>query len=246
MDVQTASRERINQIKEYENAPITATKRNVIFGGMAVGTVAVSVLFATEIIMGAAAIGVVAVGGGLMIAGFKALKAADPLIKQKYKNMVLKARYEEAAKHSILELDNEIINRTNKIKEAGNTRNIVGGQVKGLKKQLDNMVEMKGMAETHKQMSEVYTKIENAYQVLGNNIVKAQKSLEEFKNQVKIYKTKQKFADAASAIMETMNADKSITDMLVLDVAFESIDNSYYTAMTEIENLEIDKDATYE
>ena len=233
------NQEAVNKIKDYENAPITGTQRTIITVVLAVLTFGFITLFASAILQGVAAVIALAVMSVVGIFGYKFLKAADPVIKQKLKNESLKAMYKEAAKNAIYQLDNDVISKKDKLIAAAKVRDSIKGDLKGLETDLRKTKADPDLVSAVPQIQQMYDATEKAYGILESNITTAQQQFKLWEKEVKVYKTKQKFADSANSIMSAINSENSLSDSLTF-VAMESIDSSFNTAMAAIENLELD------
>jgi hypothetical protein len=234
------NKEAVNKIKDYENAPVTGTQRTIITIVLAIITFGFITLFASAILQGVAAVVALVVMVVVGFFGYKFLKAADPVIKQKLKNESLKAMYKEASKNAIYQLDNDVITKKDKLLDAAKVRDSIKGDLKGLETDLRKTKADPDLVSAVPQIQQMYDATEKAYQTLEDNITTAQGQFLLWEKEVKIYKTKQKFADSANSVMSAINSEDSLGDQLTF-VAMESIDSNFNTAMAAIENLELDK-----
>lgn len=234
----SGNKEKMAEITAYENKPVTATKRNLLFaGGTIVGLLILS-LFVLQIIKGAIAFGVVAVVGVGAFFGLRFLKAADPLIRQKTKNYVLKQMVEEARKNAVIQLENQILTNRKRLEQGRDARNKMGGLVEKLKGKINPKNEGKPTYEKKVQMLE---RVQNAYNQICINMQKAKKADVAFAEKVAEYKDMDSFASIANEAMQMFSDsdNQGLEEMLSL-AAFEHIEDEFNVALVEIENKTFD------
>ena len=225
----------IDQIKQLQHAaenPSAATRNKLAIG---VGTVllVLSIMFSTQIISGVLALAMLIVGVPILIWVFIALRKADPLIKQKLDNELLKLMVNEASRNRIEQLSNDLITRRAKIESAKQARIKMLGQVKTLEKQLK---EANKNSSFYTNMKEQFDKFEKAVDIIKVKIQTSVEATDKFEEKVKEYKQYHKFTQTAQELTAALKGDSTLENMLT-DVAFEAIDNDFNGAMAEIDVL---------
>lgn len=224
----------LQKIDKLKNTKITSTPRNLIFGGLAVLGIFMTLVFAVQIITGMFALiltGVTLVGGFL---GLRFLKTMDPVIRQKTKNLVMEKMVEEAQENAIYQLDNQVILNKDRLEHARNARNKMGALVQQLKGSIKS--ENKGKAIYERKM-DMLVKVQLAYETMCSNLKAGAEANEVFKAKVNEYRDMNKFANIAGEAMALLGASgsKELEEMLSLE-AFSAIDGNFNTAIISIEN----------
>jgi len=223
---------KINELKKFENAPITSTQRNLIFGGLFIFTLAFMVMFASAILSGLAAlIGVIVVGVVLFFGG-RLMVAADPLIKQKTKNAVIKRMYQEAANNAIEQLSNQVLANVEKLKASREARDKMNALLKRMKSSLKPENIGKPIRIKKEETIKV---IEAAYNTMCQNVDMAAEANKKFEQKVNDYREFNSFSELANEAMAYANKDDKLSDMLSTH-AFESIGMEFDSAIAKIEN----------
>ncbi len=224
----------MNKIKDYKKEPITTNKRDIIFGICIVILLFFIGLFAMQIITGAIALVVSLIVGVGIIFGIKVLKSADPIIQQKLKNAELKIMFDEARKNATYQLDNQVIKNSERMLNAREARNKMGGMIESLRSAINPANEGKPNYEKKMKM---LNKVESAYEQIKTNLVKGAESNKLFAEKVKDYKDMEKFANMASQAMEFFKegGGSELEEMLSLE-SFGHIEDNFNSAMSTIEN----------
>lgn len=227
--------ENIDKIKQLQHSaenPSAAT-RNKLAIGLGVILLVLSIMFSTQIISGVLAFAMLIIGLPTLIWVFIALRKADPLIKQKLDNELLKLMVNEASKNRIEQLSNDLIARRNKIESAKQARTKMLGQVKTLEKQLKAASPDSSF---YINMKEQFDKFEKAVDIIKVKIQTSVEATDKFEDKVKEYKQYHKFTQTAQELTAALKGDSTLENMLT-DVAFEAIDNDFNGAMAEIDVL---------
>lgn len=232
--IQKQNDKEARKIKEFENLPVTATQRNIIAGSIGLGGLILFSMFAAQIITGIFA-GILTVITG--IGGYfslKLLKTADPLIKQKFKNITIKKMIEEARKNAVVQLKNQVLKNTTRLKKARDARDKIGGMIKNLKSSINHA--NKGKATYEKKVSMLET-VEKAYKQIKENLEKGAIANKEFEEKVLEYEDLEKFTSGFNEILTAIgdSSGMDVDEMLSL-AAFEHIEDNFNVALTAIEN----------
>jgi hypothetical protein len=225
----------IDEIKQLQHAvenPSSATRNKLalITGGI---LLVLTFMFSTQIVSGILALAALIVGIPILIWAFIALRKADPYIKQKLDNELLKLRVNEASKNRIEQLSNDLIARREKIETAKKARAKMLGQIKTLEKQL---AEASPTSSFYKNMKEQFDKFQKAVDLIKDKIQASIIATDKFEDKVKEYKQYHKFTQTAQELTAALKDDSTLENMLT-DVAFEAIDNDFNTAMADIDIL---------
>ena len=225
----------IDEIKQLQAAvenPSAATRNKMalITGGI---LLVLTFMFSAQIISGILALAMLVVGIPILIWTFIALRKADPYIKQKLDNELLKLRVNEASKNRIEQLSNDLIARREKIETAKKARAKMLGQIKTLEKQLK---EANPTSSFYNNMKEQFDKFQKAVDLIKDKIQASIIATDKFEDKVKEYKQYHKFTQTAQELTAALKGDSTLENMLT-DVAFEAIDNDFNTAMADIDIL---------
>ena len=225
----------IDEIKQLQAAvenPSAATRNKMalITGGI---LLVLTFMFSAQIISGILALAMLVVGIPILIWAFIALRKADPYIKQKLDNELLKLRVNEASKNRIEQLSNDLIARREKIETAKKARAKMLGQIKTLEKQLK---EANPTSSFYNNMKEQFDKFQKAVDLIKDKIQASIIATDKFEDKVKEYKQYHKFTQTAQELTAALKGDSTLENMLT-DVAFEAIDNDFNTAMADIDIL---------
>ena len=222
------------KIEEFRNEKLGTGKRNLIFAGMFVGGLFLTGLFALQIISGLFAL-ICTVGTGVGAwYGIKYLKAMDPVIRQKWKNKALDMMVKEARENAIRQLDNHVLENTERLAKARNSRDKMGGLVEKLKAKL---AQTDPSASTYERKKQMLDRVENAYEQIKTCLEKAARANQEFEQKVRDYKELDAFNQMANSAMSIFDevGGTNLREMLSLE-AFESIEDSFHTSLIAIEN----------
>lgn len=224
----------LKKIEAYKNKPISELPQKLGFFALVAFGLFMASMFVFHIFVGMVALVMVAVTGVLMWAGWAYVKRLDPLLQQKARNGILKRRIEEARRNAIYQLDNQVIDRHKKLKEAQIARDKMGALVLSMKDKIAN-----GDAEsaTVKKMVAILSNIEKAYEAVKVNLDKAKDANQEFEQKVKEYKDLEAFSNIAGEAMAMFaeNGDSKLQEMLSLE-SFSAIDTNFNSAIIAIEN----------
>lgn len=228
------NKQELARIDNYKKQAVSATPRNLAFAGLTVGGVVVASFLALQIITGVIALVAIAITGVAGYFGIKWLKHLDPIMKQKMKNKQLKSMMEEARKHAIYQLDNQVIKNTERLNDARKSRNKMGASIEKLKGKLDPANEGKPI---YQQKLDIIKRLQDAYNHIKVNLDKAAKANIDFEAKVKDYKQMEEFAAVAGEAMALFenNGAGQLEDMLSLE-AFNHIETEFSTALISIEN----------
>ncbi|GAB0154634.1 hypothetical protein [Marinobacterium sp. BA1] len=224
----------LSRIETMRKAPITNTGRNLVFGGLALGSIVGVGIIAFQIIAGVAALAFAAVTCTGLYFGLKYLKAMDPVIKQKLKNHQIKSMVEEARKNAVAQLDSIVLDNEQKLASARAARDRMGASIEQLRSMLDPTNAGKPAYEQKLKMLE---RIEKAYVVVLENMDKAAVSHKAFKEKVREFKDLERFsvmaAETLSLIKGTEQSD--LEEMLSL-ASFQQIETDFSESIISIEN----------
>lgn len=233
-DILENNKKRMADIKLFEEKPITAMKRNLVFvAGSVFGLFCIG-MFASEVIKGGVAIFVSLVLGLVSYYIVRTLMASDELIRQKTKNYMLKKMVEEAKNNSIEQLDNQVLINAERLQEAKRTRDMMGALVKKLEGKINPKNKEKP---TYAIKVKALKTIKDAYAYVCEDLVKAEKADQRFIEKVADHKDMEAFASIANQFNEMLSGSgiKGLEDMLSL-AAFEQIEDDFNFAITAIEN----------
>jgi len=229
-----SNQQTMHNIESYRNKKITNTPRNLLFGGVVIGTSLLFIMFAAQIITGMFAIILTGVTGISAFYLTRLLKNMDPYIRQKFKNEALKKMMNEAKDNAIYQLDNQVIKNSERLKQAREARNKMGALVQQLKSSINP--ENKGKP-IYERKLEMLKKVETAYEVMGANLEAGAEANKKFKVKVNEYRDMNRFADIAGEAMALLGASghKELEEMLSLE-SFNEIDSNFNSAIISIEN----------
>ena len=229
----------LDALKEKANKTITSSKRNIIFGIGIFVMIMFMGAFAMQIIAGIVALILVAVFVPFMIWGSYAIKKADPLIRQKINNEVLKRQIEEAQKNGLSQLRNSLIEDAQEITLLKEKKGDVNGKIRQC--QAESQKDLKEYGEesdTYKMSAGMVVVLEKAKGNLEKLIELRIKQAEEFEAKLKEAERKQELADIANEITDIVGADLSDKLDEMLDVqAFKSIESNYHDSIAHLENV---------
>ena len=237
------SNNQIAEIKREQNAPVTATARNIGFVVFSLVGVFLAGFIALQIITGTVAL-LVGVGGmALMFYALRYLTMNDKHIKQKMRNRVIANMIEEAKTHKIETLTNMVIDSKTRLDGARKARDKMGGYVNKVK----NKLEQADKSSSHyARMCQMAETVEKAYVLVQQSVERAGNIHKNLSLKVQEYKDMAEFTDIVN---DAMSFAKSNTDSLqeILGMeAFAAIDQDFQEAMVTIENsvadYELDND----
>lgn len=232
------------KIDDFKNQKITALKRNIVFGGMGLATFIFFILFATQILSGVLALIATLVFSLLAFYGIKFLKAADPLIRQKTKNLVLKKMVAEARNNAVQQLDNQVLENAKRLERARAARDKMGAAVQSLKSKIDPANEGTPI---YQKKVEMLNKVEIAYDQIKTMLAKGAAANKKFEKKVIQYKDMESFANDVQEAMSFFEDSGSIQLENVLSLeAFGHIEEEFNVALVSIENktqdMKLDED----
>lgn len=224
----------LSKIKEIRNSPITTTARNIIFAAVSIGGIFFITMFVFQVLTGMLALIGVAIVTLFLFFGLRFIKNADPLIKQKSKNFLLKKMVEEAKKNSVEQLQNHVLSNVEKLSNAKKARDKMGVLVEKLKSSIDFD---DNESNSNKKKIEIYTRVKDAYSIVKVNVENAKESHNLFEEKVNDYKDLDKFTKIANEAMSLFDnsSNSKLNEMLSLE-SFEHIDTEFNTAIVTIEN----------
>lgn len=224
----------LKKIEAYKNKPISDTAQKVGFVALVAFGLIMASMFIFQVFVGMVALVMVAVTAVAMWAGWAYVKRLDPLLQQKARNGILKRRIEEARRNAIYQLDNQVIDRHKKLKEAQAARDKMGALVMSMK---DKIANGDPESATVKKMVAILTNIETAYTAVKANLEKAKQANAQFEQKVKDYKDLEEFSNIAGEAMAMFSesGDAKLQEMLSLE-AFKEIDSNFNSAIISIEN----------
>ena len=232
------SNKRIAEIKNEQNAPVTATARNLGFLGFTLVGLMLLGTIVFQIISGVVAL---AVGVGTILAmiyGFRYLKAADPLIKQKMRNHVLKKMIEEAKTNKIETLSNWVLSSAEKLRVAREKRDQAGGLIEEF-----SQIAAKSdpNSANHATKLKMYEKSKKAYEIIQQQVEIAGIKHKELEVKVQDYKEMARLSDKFNNVMQILRGsdNQDLEEMLGME-AFAAIDEEFNNALVSIENSAAD------
>lgn len=233
----TNNKNELQRIDDFKRLPISVTPRNALFGTTVVGTGIVFVMFAGQILTGVAALaatGVVCVGGYF---SWKFLGQMDPVFAQKAKNLKVRLMFEEARTNAVNQLESQVITNADRLVRARDSRNKIGAMVDSLKGHINPA---KAGTDNHTRKTQMVERVEEAYLMVVDNLVKAAEANNDFKEKVIEYKDMDKFTSAANAVLIALgDQDDDLAEMLSLE-SFNEIEDNFHTALVSIENKAAD------
>ncbi|KIF53431.1 MULTISPECIES: hypothetical protein [Vibrio harveyi group] len=233
----------IAEIKREQNAPVTATARNIGFVAFSLVGVILAGFIALQIITGTLAL-LVGVGGmALMFYALRYLKMNDKHIKQKMRNRVIANMIEEAKTRKIETLTNLVIDSQTRLDGARAARDKMGGYVNKVKSKL---AETDKSSSHYTRMCQMAEKVEKAYELVQQSVERAGHAHKNLSLKVKEYKDMAEFSEIVNDAMSFAKSEKdSLENMLGME-AFAAIDQDFQEAMVTIENsvadYELDND----
>lgn len=225
---------KMQSIEAFRNKPISGTPQKIGFFVLVTAGLLLASMFVLQILTGVFALVVAGIATVALWFGWNFVRKLDPLIQQKTKNMVLNRMIEEARRNAKAQLDNQVIDRHNKLAAAKVARDKMGALVKSMK---DKLEATDPSSSSFAKMTGILATIEKAYATVLTNLDMAAKSNKEFENKVQEYKDLDDFttmAGDAMAVFDSTSGSK-LQDMLSLE-AFKHIDFEFNTAITTIEN----------
>lgn len=229
-DVFNQSKNKIAEIQSERDKKVTSLGRNLTFGGLGFLMVLFIGAIGLQLITGVIAIFVTVVFGLLSFFLLKHARKLDPLIAQKVKNYVLEQQLKEAQENNIIQLQNILLARKNKLDLGYKARTEMKGYLNKLKMKLDNS-DSSDMY--YNQKVELYKKVELACKNNGEVLKKAKASLEQFEKKVHHYKDMTEFTKIANKAMSALDNDH-LEEMLSLE-AFSTIETDFCNAMAELD-----------
>ncbi|WP_241910657.1 hypothetical protein [Enterovibrio norvegicus] len=228
------SNNRIADIKREQSSSVTGTARNLGFAGFALLGLMLLGTIMFQIITGVIAL-VVGLGAvALMIYAYRYLKMADPLIKQKMRNHVLKKMIEEAKTHKIETLTNMVIESGNRLNSARAARDKMGGFVNKINTRLKASNQESSNFDRKVEMTE---KVELAYEMVKANVNRAANAHKALEVKVRDYKEMAEFSDMVGDALKFANDSNGnkLEEMLGME-AFAAIEQDFHEAMVSVEN----------
>jgi hypothetical protein len=224
------SQDKLKNIRVSRDLPVTATARNVVFGGVGVGLVLMAGMFVFQIVAGMFAIMTAVVFGGVSLLAIRHMRKLDPLIAQKVKNYVLEQQMKEAQENNIIQLQQIVLSRKNQLDAGLTARAEMGGHLNKLKMNLDKSDTGNSF---YVQKQDMYLKVEKAFAHNKVMLQNATDSLKEFEAKVYHYKDMAEFSKIAGKAMAALD-NNHLDDMLSLE-AFGTIETEFCTAMSQID-----------
>lgn len=226
------SENQVAVLEEKKGQVVSAAKRNGLFIVGTLGALFLIGMMAANIIAGVFALIVAFVGGAALLWGYRALKAYDPVIRQKMLNHVYDLQIQEARDNAIIQLDRAVITSEVKLNDAREARDEIGGQVNKLKEKA------KGKNDADGFYARTIENLEAAYLQIKSNVDRAAKAHSKFKERVRMYHDRYEFSKSANKIQQLMGASGAdeMAEMLTA-AAFDEIDSEFNTALVAIENL---------
>lgn len=222
----------MTRIDDFRKAPVTATTRNLVFAGGAVGGLVLVGAIATQIVTGVVALVVAGAGVATLVYGARAVRNYDPVVQQKMKNHRVELMTKEARKRALSQLRNQVVLNAERLEMARASRDKVGAQIEKLKEATKKGRKLS--PHYRERMENMLGKLTSAYEVMCANISAAAVAKATFEQKVNEYAEMEKFSAMASDIMTNITGNK-MEDMLTFE-AFDSIETDFHTAMVSIEN----------
>ncbi|MFP8965197.1 hypothetical protein ACKC9G_01265 [Pokkaliibacter sp. CJK22405] len=241
------SKNELSRIEELKSRPVSKAPRNIFFGASFFVLVMLMGFFAFQIISGIFAIVLLLASGIGIFFALRFLKALDPLVRQKTRNLVMNKMAMEARKNAIAQLDNQIIVNAERLNVARAARDKMGAAVESLRNQIDE--KNKGKPNYERKV-QILTRVEAAYHQTITNLDNAAKANQKFESKVKEYKEMESFAAQANEAMSIFRntGDSQLEEILSLE-AFKQIEVDFNAALIGIENnvrdMNIDEDDSY-
>jgi uncharacterized membrane protein len=228
------NKQELAKIEQFRKEPISVAPRNLVFGGLALGGVFVTGLFALQIITGILAIVTTAVAGVGAWFGLRFLRNMDPVIRQKAKNLQIDLMVKEARKNATVQLDNQVIDNAQRLENARDARDQMGAAIETMRSSIDPS---KAGTPMHTRKTDMLDRVQAAYELMCENLDKGALANKTFKEKVGEYKEMEKFSTLAAGAMSFFDqgAEEELNDMLSLE-AFGQIESDFNTAIISIEN----------
>jgi len=227
----------INQIKTFQNMPVTTKARNIAFTSIVVGSLFFTGLFALQIIQGLFALVMVGCLGVGSFFSLRFLKAMDPAIQQKTRNYRIKVMTEEARKNSISQLDNQVLLKNDQLKAARKSRDNIGAMLKGIESEFRKS---DPTSQYHSQKEQLYNTVKTAYEKVVVNVEKAKCDIDEFTEKVNEFKKMEKFSKLINKTLSALGSTNVDLDSILSLAAFEQIEDNFNNALVGIENASRD------
>ncbi|MEZ8028363.1 hypothetical protein [Enterovibrio norvegicus] len=234
------SNNRIANIKREQNSSVKSTARNLGFAGFALVGLLLLGTIVLQIITGAIALLVGFGAVALMLYAYRYLKMADPMIKQKMRNHVLKKMIEEAKNHKLETLSNMVIESGNRLKSARVARDQMGGFVNKINARVKESNQDSSHFDRKVEMAE---KVEAAYEMVKLNVERAAHAHQSLEVKVRDYKEMAEFSDMVGDALKFANDSNGtkLEEMLGME-AFAVIEQDFHQAMVSVENSVADYD----
>jgi hypothetical protein len=232
--IMNSNKAEISRIDQYKSKKITTNQRNIVFAAVFIGTLFFFMMFAAQIITGIFALFLTSAFGVASFFGIRFMRMADPLIKQKMKNAILKRMMDEARRNAVSQLDNQVIKNRERLTAARDARDRMGAAVQRLKSMINPANKGKP---TYERKVEMLKKVEAAYKTICEMLKKGAEANKKFEEKVIEYKDMEKFADEVQSAMSLFKqtSGKQLEDMLSLE-AFTHIEQEFNLALVTIEN----------
>lgn len=224
----------ITRIKELQNQKITATKRNIAFGVVCIGGFFAFSMIAMQVITGIIALGFSLIASVGLYYGYRYVKTADPLIRNKMRNKVLEKMIEEAKTQKIETLTQLVLSSNSRLNGASQAVAKMTGLLKKLEAKVD-----KDSSLYDRQM-EMVDSATKAVKTMTANYHKAKKAHEDLEVKVNEYKSMHEFSNVFTDMMQFVKeTDGSKLEEMLGYEAFNQIETDFHDAIAEIEVLDM-------
>ncbi|WP_339387892.1 hypothetical protein [Vibrio caribbeanicus] len=227
------SNNQIAEIKKEQGAQITETARNIAFIAFCILGVFLIGFIAMQVIVGTIAMFVGVGGMVIMFYALRYLKMNDVHIKQKMRNRVIENMINEAKEHKIATLTNMVIDSKQRLENAREARDKMGGYVQKVKARVE---QSDRSSSNYSRMAEMSQGVEDAYHVVRRSVEKAAVAHKSLASKVAEYKDMAEFSDMVNDAMTYAKSNTdSLEEMLGME-AFAAIEQDFHEAMVMIEN----------
>jgi len=231
-EIEEQNNKNILAVKELSKVQITPLQRNIAIGTLGVISLGSISVMAISALTTTAALGGIALIGGVFYYGISYLKKMDPIFRQKMIRYQQEAMEKEAKKHAVSYLESYLQYKEEQVIEAKRKRDKIGGIVRNLKGKIN--FDDKSPATLKK--IEMYETLKKASDLNSEDVDRTIEQKNAFAKKLEEYKTMQEFTEEVGAAFEVIGeANEKLKERLSL-AAFNQIDKDFNETMVSIEN----------
>lgn len=171
----------------------------------------------------------------LAIVGFGLIQFI-PHIGQKIENTVLNLRKQEARQNPIEQLQNFLIEKSNRVSEFKNAVTQISSQIKSLEAMVIDRKKQRPNYDSTAQENSIRL-MKEAHQTLVEKYKNAERALENLKVAIQDKEFEWKFSQAGQVAMKSLNATsgKELIESMLADEAFSSVTDNFNTVFADLE-----------